>query len=171
MSVLSHWCKALGIIISRLSWAVGQSFYETPLNMQGDSLFSLNVYSDAFNTDDKRLTLLLDTGSADMSVPAQCVQDSVYVIQTDTTDQWNNKCDFVSSKVWVMDFEDKAHAVEDYKFFRCDLGEHVDCFAPLIGSNRGIVGGMPGYLGRRTDGLTLMSALAKEFGANYGHGV
>lgn len=105
-----------------------------------------------------------------MSVPAHCVQDNVYVIES-TTDQWGNTCDFVSSKVWVMDFNNEAHAVEDYKFFSCSFDEQLDCFTPLMGKNRGIVGGWPGYLSRRTDGLTLVSALAKEFGANYGHGI
>jgi len=149
----------------------GPSFYETPLNLEGGSLLSVNVYSDAFNTQDQRLTLQLDTGSAGMSVPAQCVQDNVKVIQKGIFDQWNNKCDFVSSKIWVMDFDQQPLAVEDFRFFRCNRTQSVLCDGSLMGRNSGIVGGMPGYMGTRKDGLTLASALAKEFGANYGHGV
>jgi len=169
MSALSRWCRTCGLAAPWLSGAVAQS-YETPLDLQVDSHFLINVYSDAFKTDDQRLSLLLDTGSADMSVPAHCVQDNVEVVEAGAPDVWSNSCDLVKAKVWVLDFDGEPHAVEEYKFYRCSMGQGLPCAAPLIGKHSGIVGAQPGYIGRGGD-LSLVSALAMEFGANYGHGI
>lgn len=160
----------MGLVVPLLPGAVAQSSYETPLDLQRDSFFYINVYSDAFKTDDQRLTLFLDTGSADMSVPAHCVQDDVEVVQAGVKDVWGNTCDFVKAKVWVLDFDDKPHAVDEYSFYSCYMAEDHPCDQPLSDRHSGIVGGKPGYM-RHQKSLTLVSALAMAFGANYGHGI
>ena len=164
-----------------------ESNYQIPLqqvpSVPGE--FAMKLSSPAFTQD---LTIYVDSGSTDTTVPAHCFnygQPEVTILDTNLNSGWQTNQTLVQAPVTVTDTKGKPHTI-DFVFWVSNTPTYIDC--SLVFSDphsTGAIGIMPGNSWRKnedSDGeeidlempsltFALAQAYKKETNANLGFGV